>query len=99
MGVVDVDTFFPSKERFAFAMKLNNLLASPSFAAWLEGEVWISARSLHTARGQTAVAIFSIAHLNDAERMFFVSLFLNQMVVWITESIRDDEPPRAALHG
>jgi len=83
IGVVNVDTFFPSKERFAFAMKLNNLLASPSFAAWLEGEVLDIGRILHTAQGKPRMAIFSIAHLNDAERMFFVTLLLSQMIGWM----------------
>ena len=36
VGVLDIDTFFPEKERFALAMALNNLLASPGFAAWRE---------------------------------------------------------------
>ena len=38
VGVLDLETFFPAKERFGLAMKLNNLLASPGFTAWLEGD-------------------------------------------------------------
>ena len=38
VGVIDLETFYPAKERFALAMRLNNLLASPGFAAWMEGE-------------------------------------------------------------
>ncbi|MEX1249208.1 MAG: DUF87 domain-containing protein, partial [Acidimicrobiia bacterium] len=37
LGVFDVDDFFPEKDRMDLAMKLNGLLASPSFSAWLEG--------------------------------------------------------------
>lgn len=83
VGVLDLDSFFPSKERFAFAMKLNNLLAAPGFATWLKGEALDIGQILHTAGGKPRMAIFSIAHLNDAERMFFVTLLLTQMVGWM----------------
>lgn len=82
IGVVDVDSFFPSKDRFALAMRLNNLLASPSFAAWMEGEALDIQRILYTSRGKPRAAIFSIAHLNDSERMFFVTLLLNEILSW-----------------
>ncbi len=83
VGVLDLDAFFPSKDRFALAMALNNLLAAPGFGAWLEGEPLDVANLLHTPEGKPRVAIVSIAHLNDAERMFFVSLLLNQVVGWM----------------
>ncbi len=83
IGVMDVDSFFPSKDRFALAMKLNNLLAAPGFQAWLEGEALDIQQLLHTSTGKPRHAIFSIAHLNDAERMFFVTLLLSQMVGWM----------------
>ena len=83
IGVMDVDSFFPPKDRFALAMKLNNLLAAPGFQAWLEGEALDVQQLLYTATGKPRMAIFSIAHLNDAERMFFVTLLLSQMVGWM----------------
>ena len=83
IGVMDVDSFFPSKDRFALAMKLNNLLAAPGFQAWLEGEALDIQSLLYTSAGKPRLAIFSIAHLNDAERMFFVTLLLSQMVGWM----------------
>jgi hypothetical protein len=83
IGIMDVDSFFPSKERFALAMKLNNLLAAPGFQAWLEGEALDIQHLLYTAAGKPRMTIFSIAHLNDAERMFFVTLLLSQMVGWM----------------
>jgi hypothetical protein len=83
IGVMDVDSFFPSKDRFALAMKLNNLLAAPGFQAWLEGEALDIQSLLYTPAGKPRHAIFSIAHLNDAERMFFVTLLLGQMVGWM----------------
>ena len=82
IGVMDIDSFYPSKERFELALLLNNLLAAPGFNAWLEGEALDIDRILHSPNGKPRVSIFSIAHLNDAERMFFVSLLLNQVLGW-----------------
>ncbi len=82
VGVMPLETFYPAADRFALAMALNNLLASPTFAAWLEGEPLDVGGLLHTADGRPRVAVFSIAHLSDAERMFFVSLLLSQVLGW-----------------
>jgi len=83
VGVLDLESFFPAKDRFQLAMSLNNLLASPGFGAWMTGEPLDVQRLLYTAEGRPRVAIFSIAHLGDAERMFFVSLLLNEVVGWM----------------
>ncbi len=83
VGVMDLDSFFPSKDRFELAMTLNNLLAAPAFASWMEGEPLDLQRILHSPDGKPRISIFSIAHLNDAERMFFVSLLLNQTLGWM----------------
>ena len=80
---MDLDSFFPPKDRFELAMSLNNLLAAPAFAAYMEGEPLDIQNILYTPAGKPRVAIFSIAHLNDAQRMFFVSLLLNQMLGWM----------------
>ena len=83
IGVLDLDSFYPSKDRFALAMQLNNLLAAPGFTAWLEGEALDVGQMLHNPAGKPRIAIFSIAHLSDAERMFFVTLLLSQTLGWI----------------
>lgn len=83
VGVLDLDSFYPSKERFALAMQLNNLLAAPGFSAWLEGDALDVGQMLHSPSGKPRIAIFSIAHLSDAERMFFVTLLLSQTLGWI----------------
>lgn len=83
VGVVDLESFYPAKERFALAMKLNNLLAAPGFEAWMQGDPLDIGMLLHTADGKPRMSIISIAHLSDAERMFVVSLILNQMVSWV----------------
>jgi hypothetical protein len=83
VGVMDVDTFFPATDRFDLAMKLNNLLASPNYAAWMEGEPLDVGGLLHTREGKPRLSIMSIAHLPDNERMFFVTILLNEVLAWV----------------
>jgi len=83
IGVLDLESFYPAKERFSLVMALNNLLASPGFGTWLEGEPLDIGSLLHSKTGKPRVSIFSIAHLSDSERMFFVSLLLNQVLGWM----------------
>ena len=83
IGVMELESFFPSKDRFELAMALNSLLAAPGFSSWLEGEPLDVQNVLFTPEGKPRLAIFSIAHLSDAERMFFVSLLLNQTLGWV----------------
>jgi hypothetical protein len=83
IGIVDLEAFFPAKERFDLSIQLNGLLAAPGFEQWLEGAPLDPASLLYTSTGKPRVAIFSTAHLADAERMFFVSLLLNQVVAWM----------------
>ncbi|MBE0644049.1 MAG: ATP-binding protein [Bacteroidetes bacterium] len=83
LGVFDLESFYPEKDRRTLAMQLNNMLASPGFAAWMQGEALDIGRLLYTAEGRPRVSILSIAHLSDAERMFFVTIVLNELVTWM----------------
>jgi hypothetical protein len=83
VGVLDLDSFYPEKDRFSLAMKLNNLLAAPGFEAWLEGEPLDIRGLLYTPEGKPRISILSIAHLADSERMFLVTLVLNELLAWI----------------
>jgi len=83
IGVVDLESFYAAKERTQLAMSLNNLLASPSFASWLEGEPLDVAKMLYTPEGKPRLAIVSIAHLDEAQRMFLVTILLNEVLAWI----------------
>ena len=83
VGVIDLETFFPAKDRFALAMRLNGLLASPGFSAWTQGEPLDVGRLLYGPNGQPRISIVSIAHLSDAERMFLVTLLLSEVVAWM----------------
>jgi hypothetical protein len=85
VGVMDIDSFYPAKERFELSMSINNLLASPGFAAWMEGEPLEVKNFLWTAEGKPRLSVFSIAHLSDNERMFFVSSLLNAVLSWMRQ--------------
>lgn len=83
VGILDLETFFPAQDRFALAMSLNNLLASPGFSAWMEGEPLDVQRLFYTPAGKPRLAILSLSHLSDAERMFFVTLLLTEVLGWM----------------
>jgi len=83
VGVFDLDTFYPAKERLQLAMSLNGLVAAPGFAAWMEGEPLDIQNLLYTPEGKPRIAIVSIAHLSDPERMFAVTLLLGELVAWM----------------
>lgn len=83
LGVFDVDTFFPKKDRLALAMNLNNIIAAPAFGSWLRGQALDIPGFLSTTGGKPRHSVFYIAHLSDAERMFFVTILLNQVITWM----------------
>lgn len=85
VGALDVDTFFPAKERMSLSVSLNNLVASPGFQAWMEGDPLDIKAFLETEEGKPKFSIFSIAHLQDSERMFFVTLLLNEVITWMRQ--------------
>ncbi|MGW8226377.1 MAG: helicase HerA domain-containing protein, partial [Anaerolineales bacterium] len=83
LGVFDVNTFFPEKDRFELAMLLNNILAAPAFQVWLEGQPLDIQGLLYTPDGRPRHSIFYIAHLPDGERMFFVTLLFSAVEAWM----------------
>mgnify|MGYP001065627490 FL=1 len=97
LGVFDIDTFFPEKERFSLAMELNHIIASPSFQSWIQGEPLDIQSLLYTPEGKPRVSIFYIAHLTDAERMFIVTLLLENMLAWM-RSLSGTTSLRALLY-
>ena len=82
LGVMELESVYPARDRFALAMQLNGLLASPGFQAWMEGEPLDVPSLLYTPAGKPRVSIFSIAHLGEAERMFFVTMLLSAVLAW-----------------
>src|SRR5690625_808959 len=91
IGAFDLDMFFPAKDRFALAMQLNNLLASPSFAAWAEGDALDIDTLLWTPDGKPKISILNIAHLSDAERMVLVASIIGELLSWMRRQRGTDE--------
>lgn len=83
IGVLPLEAFYPQAERFKLATKFNSIIASSTFKAWLEGETLDIQKLLYDEDGKAKVAIFSISHLSDNERMFFVTLLLNKYIAWM----------------
>jgi hypothetical protein len=83
VGAIGLESFFPARDRFALSMTINQLLASPTFAAWREGEPLDVQRLLYTAEGKPRVSIVSLAHLGDAERMFVATQLFDAVVGWM----------------
>jgi len=85
LGVFELDTFFPAKDRTALAMRLNALVASPSFAAWMQGETLDVDALLRAPDGRPRATVVYMAHLSDTERQFVVTLMLSKMVTWMRQ--------------
>ncbi len=83
LGVFDLDSFYPPKDRMELAVRLNGLLASPSFASWMAGPPLDIDSMLRTADGRPRCAIVNIAQLNDQERQFVTTLVLSKLVTWM----------------
>lgn len=82
IGVMDLDTVFPAKDRLKLALSLNTLLAAPSFESWSKGEPLDVQDLLYEESGKPRVSVITISHLSDAERMFFLTLLLSEVVAW-----------------
>jgi DNA helicase HerA-like ATPase len=83
IGFLDLENFYPAGDRFQLATKLNTVAAAPGFDAWLEGEPLDVGQLLWTPAGKPRVAVVSIAHLSDAQRMAFVTLLAGQAIAWM----------------
>jgi Helicase HerA, central domain len=83
IGVMDLEFFYPAKDRLTLAMRMNNLLAAPGFESWMEGEPLDIGRLFYGSQGKPRASIFTISHLSDVQRMFFVSMLLNELLGWM----------------
>lgn len=83
LGVFELDTFFPEKDRTKLAMQLNGLMASPSFASWMQGQALDIQEMLYTEDGRPRAAVMYLPHLSDEERQFIVTLVLSKVVTWM----------------
>lgn len=82
VGVFPLDRFFPPDDRMDLAMAFNAILSAPSFGAWRTGVHLDPARLLDADGDRTPVSVFALAHLEEAERQFFVSLLLSRLLSW-----------------
>ena len=83
VGVMNLDSFFPADDRFKLAMALNNLLAAPGFEAWMQGTPLKAKNLFYSEDGKPRISVMAISHLDDAQRMFFVSMLLNEIIGWM----------------
>jgi hypothetical protein len=83
VGVLDLESFYPAADRQALSLRLNNLLAAPGFESWTQGEALAADRLLYTDSGRPRVSVVSIAHLDDAQRMFVITLLLAEIIAWM----------------
>ena len=84
LGAFPLDNFFPSKDRMDLAILINNFLASPSFQSWSEGQPLDFETMMFTEDGRPKHSIFYLSHLDEDERMFFVSLFFATFESWMS---------------
>lgn len=90
LGVFEVDTFFPEKDRTALAMRLNGLLASPSFRTWMEGAP-LDIETLLWKEGRPRAAVIYLAHLSDSERQFIVTALFSGLITWMRSQAGSSE--------
>ncbi len=83
IGILDLNTFYAQNERMKLAMLLNNVISSVTFSSWIQGEELNIQKMMYDENGKAKIAIFNIAHLNDNERMFFVTILLNAYINWM----------------
>ncbi len=83
LGALPVDAFFPQKERMGLSMQLNNILAAPAFESWRDGQPLDIPALLYTPDGKPRHSIFYLAHLDDGDRMFFLTLLLASLETWM----------------
>jgi hypothetical protein len=85
LGVFELDTFYPAKDRMGLAMRLNGLVASPSFAEWLQGDSLDIGQLLWAPDGRPRASIVYLSHLSETERQFVVTLLLSKVVTWMRQ--------------
>ncbi|MGV1004247.1 MAG: ATP-binding protein [Candidatus Nanopelagicales bacterium] len=83
IGVLELDSYYPPGDRQKLALKLNGLLASPAFQAWLGGQRIDIAEMLRTADGRPRCAVITTSHLSDEQRQSVTSVLLAKLISWM----------------
>lgn len=82
IGVLDIETFYPERDRKKLALQLNTIIAAPTFQTWLTGVPLDIDSLLFDEAGNPAIAIVSLNHLNEREQHFFLTLLLTEFTAW-----------------
>ena len=83
IGMLSLSSFYPQDDRMKLAQLFNGVISSVAFSSWIQGESLNIQNMLYDENGKAKIAIFSIAHLSDDERMFFVTMLLNAYISWM----------------
>ncbi|MGE0455953.1 MAG: ATP-binding protein [Vicinamibacteria bacterium] len=97
LGALPLESLYPRKERQALMTALNNLLASPSFESWRQGDPLEVESLLFTPERKPRLSIVHLAHLDDAERLFVTALLLDKLKTWMRRQAGTSEL-RAVLY-
>ncbi len=97
LGALPLESLYPRKERQALMLALNNLLASPSFEGWRQGDPLDVESLLFTPERKPRLSIVYLAHLDDAERLFVTALLLDKLKTWMRRQAGTSEL-RAVLY-
>jgi len=82
LGALPLETFYPREKRMKLVMALNTLLASPSFQAWTEG-LPLDMNILLGTPDDPCGTIVSLAHLDEKQRLFCLTLLASELVSWM----------------
>jgi hypothetical protein len=83
LGVFPLDEYINEKARMKLALELNGIVAAPSFQSWINGDPMDIQGLLYEPNGKARISVFYIAHLNEAERQFIITLLLENMHGWM----------------
>ncbi len=85
IGVLSLENFYPLRERRKLAVALNKLLSLPSFKLWRRGAAPDIDSLLWDSSGRPRAVVVYMAHLDERQRMFTVTLMLQQIYGWMFE--------------
>lgn len=91
VGALAVDAFYPQKDRNELMFALNNLVASPPFEVWRQGQPIDIESWVRSPDGVPQLSIVYTAHLEDEQRVFVTALILNKLKTWMRKQAGTSE--------
>ena len=83
IGALPVDAYVSARQRAELAADLNNLIASPAFTRWREGQHLDVGAWMKPVDGKTPATIVSVAHLDETERTLVLGVILEEALTWV----------------